>query len=154
MFPSAKWATEKLEDELDSIKEHFSNFGDSIGNNNAAIWFSKDSYSSLPDIERSKFYCDLLGINYNDGPYIITSRKRPDLITQNDEFSLIKLNGISSKRIVKILNVVEQDIRLTRDFSKRKLIFEEIKQRLLSVADRNPDLVKEFGSGLISTIVN
>ena len=71
---------------------------------------------------------------------------------EGDEFVLIKLNEISSNRVIKILNILEQDLRLANDIRKRRLIFEEIKQRLLSVADRKSDLVKEFSSGLISSL--
>lgn len=152
LFPSAEWKNEELRDELESIKKAFSSFGDSIGNKNAAIWFAENRYSNIPDIERGKFYCDLINVNYNDGPYIVTSSKRPDHLVEGDEFVLIKLNGISNNRVIKVLNILEQDLRLAKDIRKRRLIFEEIKQRLLSVADRNPELMKEFSSGLISLL--
>ncbi len=152
LFPSVEWSKPELAKDLRTISSTFASFGDSIGDKRAAIWFMKDRYSHLPDIERSKYYCDHLKLSYNDGPYIVTSLKRPDGILSNDELVVIKLGGITPGRIVKVLNILEQDLRTDAKIRKRSLIFEEIKQRLLSVADRNPDIVKELAKGAISVL--
>jgi len=153
LFPSVEWSKSALGKDLRTIRSAFASFGDSIGDTRAAIWFTKDRHSDLPDIERSKDYCDLLKLNYNDGPYIVTSLKRPDGILSNDELVVIKLGGITPGRAVKVLNILEQDLRTDAKIRKRSLIFSEIKQRLLSFADRNPDIVKELVKGAISVLV-
>lgn len=153
LFPSAEWSKSELEKDLNTIRNTFASFGDSIGDTRAAIWFTQGRYSQLPDIERSKYYCDLLKLSYNDGPYIITSLKRPDGILSNDELVIIKLGGITPGRIIKVLNILEQDLRTDAKIRKRSLIFEEIKQRLLSLADRNPDIAKELAKGAISVLI-
>jgi len=152
LFPSVEWSKSELEKDLRTISSTFASFGDSISDKRAAIWFMKDTFSHLPDIERSKYYCDILKLSYNDGPYIVTSLKRSDGILSKDELVVIKLGGITPGRIVKVLNILEQDLRTDAKIRKRSLIFEEIKQRLLSVADRNPDIVKELAKGAISVL--
>ncbi|MFA5923832.1 MAG: hypothetical protein WC856_21485 [Methylococcaceae bacterium] len=152
LFPSAEWSQSERNSDLQTIRRTFASFGDSIGHIKAAIWFTKDRHSNLPDIERSKYYCDLLKLNYNDGPYIVTSRKRPDGILSKDDFIIIKLNGIVPNRINYVLNILEQDLRTDAKLRKRSLIYEEIKQRLLSIADRNPEIVKELTKGAISVV--
>lgn len=155
LFPSVEWSESELKEDLHTINRTFTSFGDSIGDKRAAIWFTKGRPSEFLniDIKRSKHYCDLLKLSYNDGPYIVTSLKRPDEINlKKDELVVIKLGGISPSRIVKVLNILEQDLRTDATIRKRPLIFEEIKQRLLSVADRNPDIVKELTKGAISVL--
>lgn len=163
LFPSVEWSKPALEKDLRAIRSAFASFGASIGDTRAAIWFTEDRRSHLPDIRRSKEYCDRLKLSYNDGPYIVTSLKRPDEILSkvkrpdgilsNDELVVIKLDGITSDRIVKVLNILEQDLRTDAKIRKRSLIYEEIKQRLLSFADRNPDIVRELAKGAISVLV-
>jgi len=155
LFPSVEWSKPALEKDLRAIRSAFASFGASIGDTRAAIWFTEDRRSHLPDIRRSKEYCDRLKLSYNDGPYIVTSLKRSDGILSNsiDELVLIKLDGITSDRIVKVLNILEQDLRTDAKIRKRSLIYEEIKQRLLSIADRNPEIVKELAKSAISVLV-
>jgi hypothetical protein len=152
LFPSAEWSKSDREDDLKKIREAFSDFGSSIGTKRAAIWFSKSASSITPDIERSKYYADRFKLNYNDGPFILTSLKRPDKLTTNDEIVVIKLGSISAKRLLSILNLLEQDLRTDAAIRKRALIFEEIKQRLLSAIDHNPEIAKELAKGAISVI--
>lgn len=152
LFPSAEWSKSEQMNDLRTIRSTFASFGDSIGDIRAAVWFAKGRRSDLPDIERSKYYCDLLKLGYNDGPYVVCSRKRPDEILFDDELVVIKLGGISPDRIVYVLNILEQDLRTDAKIRKRNLIYEEIKQRLLSIADRNPDIVKELVKGSIGVI--
>lgn len=161
LFPSDEWSKPELRENLRDISQNFSSFGSSIGDERAAIWFTNDRqfhnpirgrYSHVPDIKRSKYYCDLLKLNYNDGPYIVTSLKRPDLLYSKEDLIVIKLGGIAPQRIVKVLNILEQDLRTEAKVRKRSLYFEEIKQRLLSVGERNSDIVKELAKDTISVI--
>ena len=152
LFPSSEWDKTDRQNDLRKIRTAFSGFGDSIGNTQAAIWLSKDSLSIAPDVQRSKYYCDLFKLNYNAGPFVMTSLKRPDMLATKTDLVVIKLGGISADRVVRILNILEQDLRTHADFRKRALIYEEIKQRLLSVADRNPEIVKEIAKGAIGLV--
>jgi hypothetical protein len=154
LFPSAEWDRPEraVGDDLGKIREAFSAFGDSIGAKRAAIWFSKSAFSANPDIARSKYFADLFKLNYNDGPFIVTSLKRPDALVAGDDLVVIKLSSISAGRVVKVLNILEQDLRTETAVRKHALIFEEIKQRLLSVVDRNPDIGKELVKGAIGLI--
>jgi hypothetical protein len=152
LFPSAEWGGIELKDELNKIRNAFSSFGDATGNQIAAIWFTTRFDGVTPDIGRSKYYADRFGLNYNDGPFVVTSSVRPDAVTEKDELVVIKLGGVSAKRVVKILNVLEQDLRRHISIRKRPLIFEEIKQRLLSAFDDNPEIEKELKKDAIGVL--
>lgn len=140
--------------EVERIREAFFAFGEAIGPARGAIWFEpnqtvKFEYSQrtterpIVDINRSKQYCDQFALNYNDGPFIVTSDRRPDTVIKGDEKIVIRLGGISGDRVVRVLNVLEQDLRTERDIRKRALLFEEVKQRVLSAVDRHGEVLKE-----------
>lgn len=124
-----------------SLKKQFNAFGSSIGEDKAAIWLGT-RYGRGVDVERSKYYCDLFKLNYNDGPYFVTTNKRPDLFSSGDEAIIVKLNNISSDRVLRVLNLLEQDLRQEKEIRKRALLFEEVKQRLLSIVERYGDTVE------------
>jgi hypothetical protein len=152
LFPSGEWSGLQLRNDLRTLEGTFFDFGKSIGDIKAAIWF-RQQHSDLPDTERAKYYCDMLKLNYNDGPYVVTTRKRPDTIRRDDEVVLIKLGGITVGRVIRVLNILEQDLRTGAEYQKRALIYEEIKQRLLSIADRHPEIVNELVKNAIKRLI-
>lgn len=115
----------------------FLTFGYAIGEHRAATLLL-DQWEK-PDLEWSKHYCDRLGLNYNDGPYVVTSAKRPDLLKKGDEFVVLRFSNIAPERAVKLLNELEQDLRTQSTLSKRALEYEEIKQRILTFVDAHSD---------------
>jgi hypothetical protein len=121
------------------FRKKFDALGDSIGEKNAAIWLGQ-RYGESINIERNKGYCDLYNLNYNDGPYIVVTNKRPDLVSAGDEIIFVKLSNISADRVSRVMNLLEQDLRKERDIRRRILLFEEVKQRLLSAIERNESL--------------
>jgi hypothetical protein len=137
IIPNKSWSRK---DELSQLKEVFQNFGDAIGNSRLAIWL-EDEKTGV-DINRSKWYCDLLRLSYNDGPYVVTTRHRPDQIKQGEEIVLINLSGISVGRAEKVLNVLEEDMRKNSLSKRRALIFEEVKQRLLTMLEEQGGALK------------
>ncbi|MBI3990199.1 MAG: hypothetical protein HY347_11360 [candidate division NC10 bacterium] len=83
-------------------------------------------------------------------PFIRHSKKvRPDQIGPGDEIIVVKLAGISPERIVRVLNVLEQDLRRGRHIDTGSLLFEEVKQRILSAVERYADVLKEIGIYLL-----
>lgn len=144
LVPSADWvsANARYYEQLQMLKQSFEQFGDAIGQREAAVWFT-ERYGYGTDVERSKYYCDQLDLNYNDGPYVIHSRVRPDMWASGDDLVVIKLNGISAERVVRVLNLIEQDIRQGVTIRQRRLIFEEIKQKVLSIVEQNHEFVKD-----------
>jgi len=147
LFPSAEWIDKNKNAELSSLFDVFKNFGEAIGNRRAAIWFTKWTKTDV-DINRSKEYCDKFSLNYNDGPYIIVIGKHPAEISTGNVV-VIKLSNISTSRITSILNILEQDLRTERQIQKRALLFEEVKQRLLSAVDRHGKELKDIGIKLV-----
>lgn len=141
LIPSPKLAEDYSSIRL--LKEQFEELGESIGTKQAAVWLG-ERYSNYIDVARSKFYCDLFRLNYNDGPYVVVTNVRPDDFSLGEEAVVVKLNDIAPKRILMILNVLEQDLRTEQRARQRALIFEEIKQRLLSIAERHGDDIKEI----------
>jgi hypothetical protein len=113
-------------------------YGKAIGDERAAILFV-DAKGDI-DVQRSKYYCDLLRLDYNRGPYLVTSHKRPDLMNDRDEKIVIRFSGITSKRAIAVLNILEQDLRRDAEIRRRSLLYEEVKARLLTLLDRQPQL--------------
>lgn len=141
LFPDPRWRSEQAyRGNLEAIWRAFFDFGQTIGDTRLAIWFL-DSEGNV-DVLRSQLYCTQFGLNYNDGPYIVTAKKRPDLLEANDEIVYIKLGGISPDRIPPILNILAQDLREGRDIRTGRLVFEEVKQWLLTASTRYPDVLK------------
>jgi hypothetical protein len=144
LLPSTNWHDE----EIRSLRTTFQDFGDAIGSEKAAIWFT-NADDSKPDFVRSKTYCDKFNLNYDDGPYVVTMKSLPENVRQGDSVVIVKLGGISSERVVSVLNVLEQDLRTEKDTKHRALLFEEIKQRLLTVKDRHGSELKEIATLLL-----
>jgi hypothetical protein len=150
LFPSdLDWSRgEHQPEETKRLYKQFKAFGDAIGEKRLAVWFSDEE--DQPDVLRSKFYADLLGLSYSGGPYIVTTTRHPLILAKTDEAVVISLNGISPERWVNILNALERDLRTEREIHKRELLYEEVKQRLLTAADRNSDLLKGVVTKVLS----
>lgn len=175
LVPSAEWKHKS--DELKLLREAFLNFGSAIGEGRLAIWFLEGSvfptYTKVSkvgkseelveelvvderenkpesvDIERSKSYCDKFGLDYNEGPFVVVTRTRPDLTPPGDETIVLKLHDIDISRAVFILNVLEQDLRTERKTRRHTLVFEEVKQRILTAVDRHGATIKELATILL-----
>lgn len=121
-------------------------YGQSIGDKHVAIWFLDDENDV--DVRRSQEYCRRFGLNYNDGPYVVTVRKRPDLLTVNDEVVVIRMGGIAPERILAILNRLSRDLRTTGRPATGSLVYEEIKQRVLTLVQTYPEGARAFVSAV------
>jgi hypothetical protein len=130
LFPDDSWKENK---ELDDIRKAFSSFGDAIGNKGAAIWFLNEK--GQIDVRRALFYCDRFALA-SGGPYIVVTRHRPDTIRNKEDGIVINCEGISPTRLRSVLGVLESDLRSGRELRKRQLLFSEVKQWLLSEAER------------------
>jgi hypothetical protein len=146
LIPSSDW--EAKDRDLRGLRTAFQAFGEAIGNQKAALWFSNED-DTRPDFIRSKDYCDQFGLNYNDGPYVVTLKSLPEAVKRGDPVIVVKLNGISSDRVVSILNILEQDVRTDKNIREGQLLFEEIKQRLLTVKDRHGSELKDIATLLL-----
>ncbi len=124
----------------------FKNFGDSIGSRHSAIWLqTDDAEPSLDyDSERSKRFCDLFNLDYSKGPYLVITKQKPDLPRAAGDKVVIRLTDLTPERIVSVLNLIEQDLRRRQKIHGGRLIYEELKQRILSIAERNRELLKEL----------
>lgn len=78
----------------------------------------------------------------------MTTSSRPDLVSAADEKVVIKLSGVPARGCIRILNILEQDLRQERSIRKRSLLYEEIKQRLLASAAEN----KELANAILKTV--
>ena len=141
----------RLEDAewLLSFRNDFEHFGKSIGREYAAVWLG-DRHGG-PDEDHSKVYCDRFRLGYNDGPYVVVTNVRPDKFSDGDQAVIIKLNNIGPKRVLRVLNILEQDIRTQQGIRKRALLFEEIKQRVLTIAERYGDAFRDVVVGVFKS---
>jgi hypothetical protein len=75
-------SSEKAADLLD-LYVSFKNFGDAIGDDNLAVWFSKAAGTSNlsvgadPDVEMSSRYCRQWGLKPSHGPYVVVTTTYP-----------------------------------------------------------------------------
>jgi hypothetical protein len=146
LIPSSDWQTKTQE--LRDLRSAFSDFGDAIGDQKLAVWFSNEDDTKV-DVNRSKTYCDKLGLSYNDGPFVVTTKSHPDALRTGEQAVVIKLSGIAIPRAISILNILEQDLRTEREIRSRSLLFEEVKQRLMTVKDRHGSELKDLATVLL-----
>ena len=57
---------------------------------------------------------------------------------------VIKLNRIGTRGIIRILNILEKDLRTSREISRTALVWEELKQKITSYSDLIAAIVNLF----------
>jgi hypothetical protein len=146
LVPDTRWRESAFEDERSRLWETFHSFGRSIGDRHAAIWFL-DQEDNV-DVLRSQEYCRRFNLNYNDGPYLVTVAKRPDLLEPDDEVIVVRMGGIAPDRILTVLNRLSADLTSTGTVATGPLVYEELKQRVLSRAEGYGEGVRAFLSSV------
>jgi hypothetical protein len=141
LIPDPRWRDDEFANERADLWEAFHSFGRSIGDLHAAIWFL-DQEDNV-DVERSQRYCRRFNLSYNDGPYLITVGKRPDLLEPNDEVIVVRMGGIAPERILSVLNRLSQDLT-AGDIGTGALVYEELKQRFLTSVESSPENIRAF----------
>ena len=131
LFPDDSWKKEELAEERQALLEKFISFGQSIGDEHAAVWF-EDDRGEL-DILRSRDYSDKFELAYEGGPYIVFINVRPDLYQKGDENFAIRLGGITTDDREKILDLLAMDIRSTDRVREGRMIYEEVKARIFTL---------------------
>ena len=142
LVPDARWRDGDLADDRAALWDEFFSFGRSIGDTHAAIWFL-DQEDNV-DVLRSQEYCRRFGLSYNDGPYVVFMKKRPDLLATDDEIVVIRMGGIVTERIPSVLNRLAQDLRTTGNVGTGMLVYEELKQRVLTLVESYPEGARAF----------
>jgi hypothetical protein len=146
LIPDARWQEPEFDDDRSRLWETFHSFGRSIGDRHAAIWFL-DQENNV-DVLRSQEYCRRFNLSYNDGPYLVTVAKRPDLLEPDDEVIVIRMGGIGPDRILTVLNRLSSDLTSRGTVATGPLVYEELKQRVLSRAEGYGEGVRAFLSSV------
>lgn len=146
LIPDARWQAPEFEDRRSRLWEAFHSFGRSIGDRHAAIWFL-DQEDNV-DVLRSQEYCRRFNLSYNDGPYLVTVSRRPDLLEPRDEVIVVRMGGIAPDRILSVLNRLSRDLTSERTVATGPLVYEELKQRFLTTVERYPEGVRAFLSSV------
>jgi hypothetical protein len=146
LIPDARWQDSEFADERTRLWETFHSFGRSIGDRHAAIWFL-DQEDNV-DVLRSQEYCRRFNLSWNDGPYLVTVAKRPDLLERSDEVIVVRMGGIAPDRILTVLNRLSSDLTSTGTIATGPLVYEELKQRVLSRVDGYGEGVRAFLSSV------
>jgi hypothetical protein len=81
-----KWLSAEKSRDLVDLFDQFENFGRTIGDDNAAIWFSKSrkkqsnqsSFKESIDVERSVKLCKAFGLTPSASPHIVVTSTYPD----------------------------------------------------------------------------
>ena len=117
LIPSSEWLGRS--EELLELHGAFQSFGDAIGDDHLAVWFrgADRELMSTDSLNRCKSYCDRFGLDYSGGPYVVVSDVNPDGEDAGGmEPVVIKLDRVKTSGIIRILNILEKDLR-TRAFS-------------------------------------
>ena len=112
----------------------------------AAIWFL-DQEDNV-DVLRSQEYCRRFNLSFNDGPYLVTVARRPDLLEPRDEVIVIRMGGIDPDRIPSVLNRLSRDLTTTGNVATGPLVYEELKQRVLTSVEGYGEGVRAFLSSV------
>ena len=134
---------------LSFLHDAFSTFGDALGGQGLAVWFSGNGDPATVDVSRSARYCTKvfhLGSRYhlslNTGPYVVITGMRPDRWTTANDVVVIKLAGISQARVVALLNDIEQQLLENGKINQGSLLFSEVESRLTTMAEQHPGFLK------------
>lgn len=146
LIPDARWQQSDFEEARSRLWETFHSFGRAIGDTHAAIWFL-DQEDNV-DVLRSQDYCRRFNLSYNDGPYLVTVAKRPDLLEPDDEVVVIRMAGIAPDRILTVLNRLSADLRSDGNVATGPLVYEELKQRVLTRVEGYGEGVRAFLSSV------
>jgi hypothetical protein len=146
LIPDDRWRGPDFEAARSRLWAAFFSFGRSIGDRHAAIWFL-DQEDNV-DVLRSQEYCRRFNLSYNDGPYLVTFAKRPDLLQPRDEVIVIRMGGIAPDRILTVLNRLSRDLTTTGNVATGPLVYEELKQRFLTSVESYPEGVRAFLSSV------
>jgi hypothetical protein len=147
LVPDARWRSADFAKQRQALWEAAFAFGRAIGDTHAAIWFL--DHDDNVDVLRSQEYCRRFGLSYNDGPYVVTIRKRPDLLTADDEIVVIRMGGIAPENIPPILNRLTQDLTTSGRPGTGGLVYEEIKQRIVTLVAKYPGGARAFISAVL-----
>ena len=127
---SESYSQTGLDKVITEMRNKFTAFGKSIGENNVAVWVNQRGSSRL-SARHGKFVADryrlfaLSDFSYSNGPYIIVTNAHPQLAF-SEQFSKLKpdsteatgpfvvsisLNNVGAEYVVDALNGLEQSIR-------------------------------------------
>jgi len=146
LFPAQDWV-DRNKGELEKIKLAFEAFGTAIGDSNDAVWMYAKNDRNMPDVGRSAEFARALGLDVNGGPYVIETTinpRTPRDLARTRDFVLVKLKQIDGAGVAKVLNVLQEGVLRGQNEIGHALVFEEVKQRFLSIMSRNPDGVPKF----------
>ena len=147
LLPDDRWRSSERAQDRAALWEAAYSFGRSIGDRHVAIWFL-DQEDNV-DVLRSQEYCRLFNLSYNDGPYVVTVPRRPDLLEASDEIIVVRMGGISPDRILTVLNRLSRDLTEAEGIATGPLVYEELKQRFITSVGRYPEGVRAFLSAVI-----
>ena len=134
---------------LSFLHDAFSTFGNALGGQGLAIWFSGNGDPAAVDVSRSARYCTTVfhfGSRYhlslNTGPYVVITGTRPDRWATANDVVVIKLAGISQARTVALLNDIEQQLLENGKINRGSMLFSEVESRLATMAEQHPGFLK------------
>jgi hypothetical protein len=127
---------------VEQLEAAFKAFGEAIGRKEAAVWLQDPKRLGIDKL-RSKDYCDKFRLSYNNGPYLVLTRKRPDLAQAAEKPIVIRFTGFPIERIIHVMNVLEQDLRRRHYPSQGEMLLAEISEWLASAFADNAEALKD-----------
>ena len=115
------WLIDNKKAELVNLYQQFVAFGDAIGPENVAIWFSKEKIptnnpvdaAAQYDAPRAAQYCTRYALLPSLGPYIIVTSHYPDLHGELHNFYRISLAGADAMLSIRLLTFLSDQIVAT-----------------------------------------
>jgi len=96
------WIAQNGDKGIDDLYAKFQAFGDSIGDDNIAIWFWKKRSNRLTventDVERSARYCRKYRLKPSEGPHILVTKQHPDGPVPDNDKVVVKFNGLNAQK--------------------------------------------------------
>lgn len=121
LVPSYSMQNDYKEKEWKKLNLAFQFLGQSIGNENMAVWFWNEK-KRRPSVERSRQILDILNndrhpiqqkLYYTDSPLFVFMNYNPEskIIPKNSYYTAIALDGKEPDKIIKFMDKLAQSIR-------------------------------------------
>jgi hypothetical protein len=120
------WILPEAENNIKSLYIRYQLFGNAIGKDNLAVWFSKNNemanykeFGQTVDIERSVEYCKVLKLLPSKGPYLVITDSYPDLRSFPPENAIFELEGMNMSDVSKLLGELTDDLVVSGKVKKQ-----------------------------------
>ena len=136
LVPDYDWESNN-HDALPQVYDAYLKFSNLIGSHHLAVWFASSDVHGL-DTGRSMQWCENLGLDQKNGPYVATMRMHPadlNLERDRDKVYVIQFNKISAPRVIHVLEVLADGLRNHNEIRELGVETQRVEEMLISLLD-------------------